>query len=235
MDVLPARIAALEGDLRRVTEARAAEADELARMLVRIAATERARATAEERAAALASRVQELETLRDEVRREREAMELATRRAELAERSAADGAEALERTRIELEADRLRSTELEAKLARMRREHGDELAALRTTRAEADQQAVRALEEERAAAAEARKRSIEAEAELAKVRQRCARAMDFIEEAERREEMAAALRARALERTRAVLTGNALDGESEVVVEAIEEKEIEEIDGELPE
>src|SRR5215472_17570510 len=170
LDVLPGRIASLEAELRRLREAQGAEADEHARMLVRIAAAERARKEAEQRAESLASRVRELESMHEEVRRETTATDLATRRAELAERSAADGAEALERTRAELEADRLRSTELEAKLARMRREHGDELAALRTVRSEAEQQTARALEEERTAAAEARKRATAAEAELAQAR-----------------------------------------------------------------
>src|SRR5579862_5300319 len=52
----PPRMAAIAAELTRMKEERGAEADQLAKMLVRIAATERARATAEERAAAFADR-----------------------------------------------------------------------------------------------------------------------------------------------------------------------------------
>jgi hypothetical protein len=198
-------------------------------MLVRVAGAERSRTMAEKRAEELASRVREFESLRDEVRRREEATDMATRRAELAERSAADGAEALERARVEREVDRLRTTELEAKVARMRREHGDELAALRPARSEADALAS-ALEEERAALAQTRQRATTAEESLAEMRQRLERAMDLIEQVERREEMAAALRARTLERTRQVLRGEACDAEVGVEVETARSEEIEETD-----
>jgi len=230
MEALPTRVAALEAELRRLKEARSTDADELARMLVRIAGAERARSMAEERAEALASRVRELEPLLDDLRRGTEATDLATRRAELAERSAADGAEALERTRVEREADRLRSTDLETKLARMRREHGEELAALRTARAESDQQSARALEEERAATMQARQRATSAEEKLAEAHQRLCRAASLIDQVERREEMAAALRARALQHARQALTGDANSAEAGAPIETLEEAEIEDLD-----
>lgn len=207
IDALPARIAALEDELARLKEERGAEADNLARMLVRIAEAERARTVAEDRAHELVERVRELETIREEVRRGTEALNQATHRAELAERSASDGAAALERTREELQADRARFMTLEAKLARIRREHGDELGALRAAHADANLQAARTLEEERSVGARARQQAAAAEVSLASTRERLAQAAKLVEEIERREEMAGALRARALEQTRRALLG----------------------------
>ena len=228
VDALPARrIATLEAELRRLREAQGAEADEHARILVRIAAAERARAVAEERAESLALRVRELESVREEVRREAAATDLATRRAELAERSAADGAEALERIRAELESDRLRSGELEAKLARVRREHAEELTAIRTARSEAEHESARALEEERAATAQARQRATVAEDLLLEARRRLACATELIEEVERREEMTASLRVRALERTKQVLLGEPAEAKAGAVLETLDEEALE--------
>jgi hypothetical protein len=232
VDAVPARVASLEAELRRLKEAQDAEADEHARMLVRIAAAERARAVAEERAESLAARVRELESLGEKFRQEAEATDLATRRAELAERSAADGAEALQRTRVELEADRLRSTDLEAKLARMRREHSAEFAAMRTSRAEAERESARALEAERTAAAQTRQRATDAEASLTEAHQRLALATGLVEQIERREEMTTALRARAFARARQVLLGKVADIESGVVIETLGDDDIEEQDTE---
>jgi NADH dehydrogenase [ubiquinone] 1 alpha subcomplex assembly factor 7 len=73
----------------------------------------------------LAALRRELDETRDELRRASDEAELAMRRAVLAERSAADGANALERARAELEADRSRLVDAEAKLARARREQAD--------------------------------------------------------------------------------------------------------------
>jgi chromosome segregation ATPase len=182
-DALPARIAALEADLARLTEARGVDADELARMLVRIAEAERGRATAEERAQTTA------------------------RRADLAERAAADGAEALAGARAEREADRARVTDLEAKLARIRREHGDELTSLRRAHAETDLKLARALEEERGAVARARQQAAAADLALAQAREIIASAAGLVDEMDRREEIAAALRARGLDQARRVLAG----------------------------
>jgi hypothetical protein len=182
---LPARIGTLEAELARLNEERGGDADELARMLVRIAEAERARTEAEESA------------------------EMAARRAGRAEQSAADGAEALERSTAERDADRARVTDLEATLARTRREHIDELAVQRATHAEADLRAVRALEEERSAAARARQQAAAAEVELAATRKTIARATELVEEMDRREEMTSALRARALDQARRILAGDA--------------------------
>ncbi|MDP9001942.1 MAG: hypothetical protein M3O46_17720 [Myxococcota bacterium] len=204
---MPARIATLESELARLKQERQAEADNLARMLVRIADAERARTVAEGRASELTARVRELESMREDVARGTEAMNQALHRAELAEQSASDGAAALERTREELQADRARFMNLEAKLARLRREHGEELAALRSTHAEASLQAERLLSEERSTLSRVRQQATTAEVSLASSRERVAQATSLVEEMERREEMAAAIRARALEQTRRALAG----------------------------
>jgi chromosome segregation ATPase len=217
-DGVAARIAALELELARLGEERGAEADELARMLVRVADAERARVTAEERSAALAERVRELETQSEQGRRENEAMrhqarrsaemaEMASRRAGLAEKSASDGAAALERAGAQLEADRTRLTDLEARLARTRREHLAEVAALRVAHEEASSQTNRALEEERASGVQARQQAIAAQAELSALREAVAKTSVLVDELERREEMTAALRARALREARRILGG----------------------------
>jgi chromosome segregation ATPase len=208
LELLPARIAVLEAELVRLKDERGAEADELARMLVRIAESERAKAATEQHAEFLAERVQELEANLEQARRETaEATELVTRRAELAELSAADGAASLERMRAELHADRSRLTDLETKLARTRRERTDEQATLRAARVELEQQTARALEDERSAAARARQQAAAAEVELAAIRERLAQAVVLVEKIERREEMAAALRSRSLEQARQLLAG----------------------------
>jgi chromosome segregation ATPase len=85
-DALTARIASLETELARLKEDREADADQVARMLVRIAAAERAKAEAEHRA-------------------------------ELAEREAAKERADLEQAKAEMQSDRSRFTDLEAKLA----------------------------------------------------------------------------------------------------------------------
>ncbi|HZU83645.1 MAG TPA: hypothetical protein VE987_12040 [Polyangiaceae bacterium] len=223
--IASSRIATVEAELARLKEERGAEADELAKMLVRMAESERARLAAEERMRALARRATELEEICDKARRELvvareenqrcvESTELATRRAGLAERSAADGAAALERALAELEADRARLIDLEAKLARVRREHADELAALRASHAAAAHQAARALEEERSGAARARQQAAAAEVDLAESRARLARGAGLIEQMERRDEIAGALRARALNEARRVLRGDPGTGDA---------------------
>jgi len=217
-DAVAARIAALEVELARLGEERGAEADELARMLVRVAEAERARATAEERSAELAERVRALETqleqarredeaMRHQVRRSAETLELAARRAGLAEKSASDGAAALERAGAELEADRTRLTDLEARLARTRREHLAELATLRAAHDEASSRTNRALEEERASGAQFRQQAIAAQAELSTLKEAVAKTAALVDEMERREEMTAALRSRALRDARRILSG----------------------------
>lgn len=220
MRIVPARIAALETELARLGEERGAEADELARMLVRIAEAERVRAAAEQRASVLSERVLELEAeceqsrrdleaTRHLLRRGAEAAEMASRRAGLAERSASDGAAALERAGAELEADRARVTDLEARLARTKRDHATELATLRSARDEASDRATSAIEEERAAAARGLERLAAAEADLAAMHEAMAKTASLVDEMERREEMTAALRARALDQARRILAAHA--------------------------
>jgi colicin import membrane protein len=221
VDAAPARIAALEIELARLAEERGAEADELARMLVRIAEAERARAAAEERSAALAERVRELdaqrekglsevEAVRQELRRGAEVAEMAARRAGLAEKSASDGAAALERTGAELQADRARVTDLETRLARTKREHLAELAKLRDEHDEANARATRALEEERAAAERARQQAAAAEVDRAAMQNAIARTATLVDEMDRREEMTSALRTRALDEARRILAVQAI-------------------------
>jgi chromosome segregation ATPase len=282
VDAMPARIATLEAELARINEARGADADELAHMLVRMAEAERARATHEERATAFEEKVRELkvavgrlgeleeaceamrkdletahgraqrdaealevmrerarqdgealhaaeERLRhdadirrttedrmrrdaeavqrwqESARREAEAAELSSHRAELAEHAAAEGARALHAAHEERDADRERVTDLEAKLARTRREHAEEATSLRRAHSEAEHEGARALEEERAATALAREKAASAEAEIASMRSRVERATELLEAMERREEMAAAIRARAVDQVRQAL------------------------------
>jgi hypothetical protein len=149
----------------------------------------------------------DLEAANERTRRGVEALEMATHRAGLAESAVQDGARALERTRAEREADRMRLTELETKLARTRREHVDELTAMRSAQAEADQRATHTLEDERSAAERARQQAAAAEGEVAAMRERLARAAEIFEEIERRDEMMAAMRARSTEQGRRILAG----------------------------
>jgi chromosome segregation ATPase len=213
------RIALLEAELAQVNKERAADADDLATMLVRIADAERGKAAATQRAQEMEGRAAALElelraqkvtvppaqpdprvreltgeldavrlrlgeamgiearlrgeahevgqrltesqamtaTLRAqvadgearvqavlvEVRQAEEAVQLATSRAVLAERSAADGATAFERLHAELESDRARVVDLEAKLARVSREHNEGMEAARREQAEAVEGAAR--------------------------------------------------------------------------------------------
>jgi hypothetical protein len=216
VNTLPARIAALESELARAHQERAADADDLATMLVRIADAERARAASvekalelEEQVGALQTRLREreslvvvtapppatseeldaallrvaeltaveaelrvrtgeleerlvesqamseslraqsgdgerrLQALQQELGQSAEAVQQATSRAGLAERSAADGAAALQRANIELEADRARVVDLETKLARVKREHADAMERARRELAETIEAAAR--------------------------------------------------------------------------------------------
>jgi hypothetical protein len=138
-------------------------------------------------------------------RRDAEAAELASHRADLAEHAAAEGARALQAAHEERDADRTRLTELEGKLARTRREYAEEAASLRTAHAEAELEAAHALEEERSAAARARQQFAAAEADLASMRDRVQQAGELLDAIERRDEMAIAMRARAVEEVRRTL------------------------------
>jgi chromosome segregation ATPase len=66
---------------------------------------------------------QNLQAVQRQLGHTQEAVRLAGSRVGLAERSAADGAEALQRAHTEMEADRARVVDLETKLARVKREH----------------------------------------------------------------------------------------------------------------
>jgi len=233
----PRRTALLESELARVNKERAADADDLATMLVRIADAERAKATSALLAHELGERVTALETqlselrdaprptdphprvgelageldaarlrlgevmgiearlrtrtdeleerleeslamsntlrgqvgaaasdqtaLQNQVLAAEEALQMATSRAGLAERSAADGAAALERAHAELQADRARVVDLEAKLARVKREHSDAMEAARrelATAVEGAAQERAALETKHAESLRARER-----------------------------------------------------------------------------
>jgi hypothetical protein len=163
-----------------------------------------------EEARAQAARIEEaLETTRGELKRSHQAAENAWSRAALAERSAADGAAAFALVRAEVEADRKRLVDLEAKLARVAREHAEELRALEEKRAQAATAAreelavarrasARALEEERATAARAKQHARELEATLASTRATMTRAKQHLEDLERREEAAASHRTRSI-------------------------------------
>jgi hypothetical protein len=74
---------------------------------------------------------QKLRATQVELEEAEQAVQMTTSRAVLAESSAADGAAALERAHAELEADRARVVDLEAKLARVKREHTDAMEATR--------------------------------------------------------------------------------------------------------
>jgi len=149
-NVVPTRLAALQAEVARLTRERAGEADDMAAMLVRVADSERARTTAVTLATQLEARVEGLESelamLRagtaeqqgrlDEARRAREALEqelrgvkdaavIAQERAVKAEQAAYGNADALARTRAELEGQIARASELETRMLRAETSHSD--------------------------------------------------------------------------------------------------------------
>ena len=207
---------------------------------------------------------------------------MASSRATLAESSASDGAAALESVKADLRADRARVVDLEAKLARIRREHTEAMetarrelseavqaaqrahaeqleslrrehaettesrqkeyaaeitaleqkhaaeleslvehhdealreleakharseTALREEHAAAKRVAAKALEEERLTAAKARQQVLAAEGSITALRSKITQAAELLDELARREEMAAALRARAIDQARETL------------------------------
>ena len=152
----------------------------------------------------------EIEAVRQQLRRGAEVAEMAARRAGLAEKSASDGAAALERAGAELQADRARVTDLETRLARTKREHLAELGKLRAEHDEANARATRALEEERAAAERTRQQAAAAEVDLAAMQDAIARTATLVDEMDRREEMTSALRTRALDEARRILAVQAI-------------------------
>jgi hypothetical protein len=138
---LPARLAELEMELSRVRQERAAEADDMAAMLVRIAAAERQRTAALDRAAAHEDRVRALEAIVAELQRPRPAVEdprIAELVRELAEvRSRADSAElALEAAQSELQLSRQATQTAWGRAALAERSSADATAALALAHAE---------------------------------------------------------------------------------------------------
>ncbi|MDP9150989.1 MAG: hypothetical protein M3O36_13750, partial [Myxococcota bacterium] len=113
-------------------------------------------------------------------------VEAATRRAATAETTAQEIAAVLERTREELADARRGAFGLESMLAQARGEH------------------VQALEAERSASARARQAAAVAEEALGAARQVIAQAATLVDDLERREETATALRVRALQQARAL-------------------------------
>jgi chromosome segregation protein len=229
LEAAAVRIASLQAEVDRLTAERANDADTVAEMLVRIADAERAKTAANARAAEAERRAGasagELDALHEELERRLEAFDALSRRVGVAEKSAADGADALERARADLREDRTRLVDLEAKRARMRREHDEAIETLLSTHsqeiaaareavrredADAQREAALAVEQERSAAARARQQAAAAEVALTAARETIALATGLLEELERREEMVAALRARSLEQMRFALAGESL-------------------------
>jgi hypothetical protein len=250
IDDAGSRIAALEADLEQVKAERAADADQIAEMLVRSATAERTRTAAEACVADVEQRLLEmgsaLDASRDDIRRRDEELAAVSRRAELAEKTASDAADAHGKARAALEAKHTGTLEaLRAQQAKglqsqshlhtraleeERREHASMLDSLRAEHAEAmdkaqathaialaslraeyaasKRDAARLLEEERSAAARARQLAAATELRLAATRDSIAKAAGLLEELERREEMATALRARTIEHTRRALLGD---------------------------
>jgi len=109
---------------------------------------------------------------------------------------------------MELEADRSRVTDLEAKLARTRREHLAELASMRkTAEPDAAVRSTRALEEARSETARVREQAAVAESQLAAARRTIDRVVGLLDEMERRDEMVSAFRARGFVQARRILAG----------------------------
>jgi hypothetical protein len=245
------RIAALQASLERLRSERAADADQIAEMLVRSATVERTRAAAEACVADVEQRLLEmgsaLDAAREDLRHREDELMAVSKRAEIAEKAASDAVEALGKARATLEAKHanaivaLRAQQAKAlqsqsqahtrALEEERREHASMLDSLRASQAEAidkaqathkavttslraehvaaKRDAARLLEEERSAAARARQLAAATELRLAATRETVTKAASLLEELERREEMATALRTRALEQTRRTLLGDA--------------------------
>jgi hypothetical protein len=98
----------------------------------------------------------------------------------------------------------------EALLA-LEQRHAHTLSAVREEHAATRRVAARAFEEERSAAARARQQVSTLEASLASTRGIVERATELLDELERREEMAAAIRTRTLEQARETLAGAACE------------------------
>lgn len=172
------RITGLQAEIARLQAERASDADQTAEILVRIAGAERAKTEAQA------------------------TLEVMSRRAELAEKSAVNATEALEQARTEhgeaIEAIRHAHVR---DVAALEARHSEALAAMRDSH-------VRALEAERSAAARARQQAAGAEVRLANARTAAAATGELLDELQRREEMAAGLRNRTIDQARRALAGD---------------------------
>jgi chromosome segregation ATPase len=140
-NVVSNRLSALQAEVARLTRERAADADDMAAMLVRVADSERSRTAAVTMATEAEARVEGLEAelgkaraSSDEARQAREAVEdelrgikdaaaVALERAAQAEQAAYESADGLSRTRIELEEQIARAGALETRLLRAETQH----------------------------------------------------------------------------------------------------------------
>jgi hypothetical protein len=147
-NVVPNRLSALQAEVGRLTRERAADADDLAAMLVRVADSERARTAAVTMATQLEARVEGLEAelgktraSTDEARQAREAAEQELRgvkdaaataldRATQAEQAAYGNADGLSRARIEVEEQIARAGELETRLLRAETHHAETIDSI---------------------------------------------------------------------------------------------------------
>jgi hypothetical protein len=168
-NVVANRLAALQAEVARLTRERAADADDLAAMLVRVADSERARTTAVTMATQLEARIEGLEAelgkaraSTDEASRAREATEHELRgvkdaaaaaldRAAQAEQAAYGNADGLSRARIEVEEQVARAGELETRLLRAETQHTDTIDSIELEHATS----MEALRREHAASLEA--------------------------------------------------------------------------------
>jgi len=197
VEPLPARIATLELEVERLQQQCAADADEIGAMLARVAELQGRIGDLE---AQLERSHAEIVRSQEEARGLAETLETTTRRALMAERAASDGAEALERAHAELQADRARVVDLEAKLARVQSQHRTEMQtaraetgaaadAARREQAEAEagarRELQRAAEEERSAAARARQQAAALEVSLAEARDVIARTTKLLDQVRR--------------------------------------------------
>lgn len=147
-NVVPNRLTALQAEVARLTRERAADADDLAAMLVRVADSERARTAAVTMATQLEARVEGLET---ELGKTRASTDEARQAREAAEQAAYGNADGLSRARIELEEQVARAGELETRLLRAETQHTDTIDSIELEHASA----MEALRREHAASLEA--------------------------------------------------------------------------------
>ena len=181
-----------DDDVARLKAERAADADDIAAMLVRVADTERARDASERRATGLEAWTQTLEAKVAEART----------RADEAEETSTSLKSDLATTRKELERMSARVRSLEDELATNRRENEDALELERVKRGlEID-----ALVSQHQAAVDSAKGGAVSVAALAGARDAIAKVVTMIEDLERQEAQSSAVRMGLLEQARRTLT-----------------------------